>query len=328
MKISVVITCYNLARYVGAAIDSVLHQEPGPYQVEIIVVDDHSTDDSLAVIHSYPECLLLANHENTGVLLATLRGMQAATGVLICLLDADDLWTSQKLRTVTEMFSQDPSIICAFHNYQHVDANGSSLHVANPYKDRLNSVADAADMDRQIRASIYGKGCLVMLGTATFRRDAIHLDEFAAWVQSLPDPRSTYQDWALAYWLATTTTGPLAYSPQVLLQYRLHGGNYSGDASTRQKMLRNLQKARSTRQAGFDLLQSRRPEQVRPIHKAQVECYDYLLDLYRGRTWTALKTFLNCVRHGVWSFSGMLKEVARIFGVAVLGPDRFLRVSK
>lgn len=328
MRVSVVITCYNLEKYVGAAIESVLRQDPGGYEREIVVIDDNSTDNSVAIIESYPECRLLRNEENLGVLLATVRGILASTGELICLLDADDVWKSGKLRAISEMFSQDTTIVCGFHNYEFIDGKGAPLHIAKGVKNRLNSVTDTTEVTQQIRASIYGKACLVHLITATFRRDGIRLREFIAWVNSLPNPRSTYQDWALAYWIATTTTGRLAYLSESLLEYRLHGSNYSGDASTRQKMLRNLEKARLTRQAGFELLKSRRPEQVEPIHKAQVEIYDYLLDLYEGKTRSALRIFARCVRHGVWSVRAMVKEMIRIVGVTALGPERFLRMSK
>jgi glycosyltransferase involved in cell wall biosynthesis len=325
MRVSVVITCYNLASYVAAAIESVLKQESGDYEREIIVVDDASTDESVAIIQTYRECRLIRMRENSGVLLTTLAGMSAASGELISLLDADDIWHPRKLRTVVSAFRADPSLACFFHGFSLIDANGAPLRSHRAAITRLN---DPASVDRQIREGIYGKECPVHLITATLRPNSVRLDEFAKWVGTLPSPRTTYQDWALAYWMAAATEGRLGYTPKRLLKYRLHGRNYSGDASTISKMLRNLEKSRCTRQAGLTLLEARRPNSVCRAHRAQVEVYDYLIHLYRGRTRAAWKSFFRCVLGNVWPFSRLLKESVRLVGVSVVGPERFLRLTK
>ena len=85
--VSVVITNYNYARFVGDAIESALNQTRQPD--EVIIIDDGSTDDSLDVLAKYPKTRVITQ-ENQGVAAARTLGLNAATMPYVCLLDADD----------------------------------------------------------------------------------------------------------------------------------------------------------------------------------------------------------------------------------------------
>ena len=85
--VSVVIPCYNQARFLGEAIDSVLRQTCPP--VEVIVVDDGSTDDTASVAHSYAE-VQYVRQPNDGAPSARNRGLRSSQGDLVLFLDADD----------------------------------------------------------------------------------------------------------------------------------------------------------------------------------------------------------------------------------------------
>jgi len=87
--VSIVITCYNYAPYVGLAIESALAQTDS--NVEIVVVDDGSTDGSDQVIARYQGRLTSVRQENQGHLVAFYRGYRESTGAVIIFLDADDL---------------------------------------------------------------------------------------------------------------------------------------------------------------------------------------------------------------------------------------------
>jgi glycosyltransferase involved in cell wall biosynthesis len=93
--ISVIIQCYQAEAFLRDAIDSVLAQGGDP--LEIIVVDDGSSDGSCAVAAAEPRVRLLAG-PRTGLAEARNRGVAAATGELVAFLDADDRWTAGKLR--------------------------------------------------------------------------------------------------------------------------------------------------------------------------------------------------------------------------------------
>lgn len=91
--VSVVVPAYNGERFVSAAIESALAQEYSP--VEVVVVDDGSTDATPLIVGEYP--VRSIRQENRGQGAATNTGVAAANGELIALLDQDDLWFPAKL---------------------------------------------------------------------------------------------------------------------------------------------------------------------------------------------------------------------------------------
>jgi glycosyltransferase involved in cell wall biosynthesis len=93
--VSVVIPNYNYARYVGAAIESVLAQTYQP--IEIIVVDNGSTDNSLEVLRAFGKKIQLISQENRGQAGARNRGIEASGGEWIAFCDADDIWLPEKI---------------------------------------------------------------------------------------------------------------------------------------------------------------------------------------------------------------------------------------
>jgi hypothetical protein len=88
LRVSVVITCYNYERYVALAIASVLAQTAQPH--EIIVVNDGSTDGSLAVLQGFGSKITLVDQPNRGQIAATNLGYANSTGDIVLFLDADD----------------------------------------------------------------------------------------------------------------------------------------------------------------------------------------------------------------------------------------------
>jgi glycosyltransferase involved in cell wall biosynthesis len=89
LRVSIVITCYNYVRYVASAIDAALGQTYSG--VEVIVVDDGSTDGSTDVIRAYESRLHSIRQPNQGSIPAYNRGYAESTGDLVMFLDADDL---------------------------------------------------------------------------------------------------------------------------------------------------------------------------------------------------------------------------------------------
>jgi glycosyltransferase involved in cell wall biosynthesis len=97
MSISVVIPVYNTERFVRAALESVFAQE-GDAEVQVVVVDDGSTDGSVEVVRGFGERVTLVLAEHGGIGAARNRGVELTTGEYLAFLDADDLWTPAKLR--------------------------------------------------------------------------------------------------------------------------------------------------------------------------------------------------------------------------------------
>src|SRR4051795_3380132 len=105
--VSVVIPNYNYGRYVRQAVDSVLAQTYP--SVEIIVVDDGSSDDSVALLQSYGSSIKLVAQSNGGVHKARNRGIEESKGEFVAFLDADDWWEPTKLARQMELFA-DPRV--------------------------------------------------------------------------------------------------------------------------------------------------------------------------------------------------------------------------
>ena len=124
--ISVVIPCYNDERYLAAAIDSVLAQEHRP--LEVLVVDDGSTDDSAAVARRYGSPIrVLSLQSNKGASAARNEGIKAATGHYLAFLDADDLWSEKKLECQLRAFDAAPDIDCLFGHVEQFHSPDLSL---------------------------------------------------------------------------------------------------------------------------------------------------------------------------------------------------------
>lgn len=109
---SVVIPCYNGAEYLRAALDSVAAQTIQP--LEVIVVDDGSTDNSVAVAREWNPSVRIVPQKNSGPSVARNRGIDEARGDWIAFLDADDLWKPEKLERQLAVIAPD---VVAVHSY-------------------------------------------------------------------------------------------------------------------------------------------------------------------------------------------------------------------
>src|SRR5947207_12798773 len=97
-RTSVIICAYNYARFLPRCLESVLSQSQSAD--EIIVVDDGSTDQTQDVVTGF-RSVRYVRQKNAGKAAAFNRGFQAATGTILCHLDADDFWLPNKLECVS-----------------------------------------------------------------------------------------------------------------------------------------------------------------------------------------------------------------------------------
>jgi glycosyltransferase involved in cell wall biosynthesis len=105
--ISVVVPVYNRARYLAEALDRVQTQNYRP--IEVIVVDDGSTDGSGDLARSYPETRVI-DQPHGGVALARNAGVLAARGALVAFQDSDDLWAVNKLAVQAGFMFANPGV--------------------------------------------------------------------------------------------------------------------------------------------------------------------------------------------------------------------------
>lgn len=112
-KISVIIPAYNVEKYLGRTLDSILAQTY--VNLEIIIVNDGSKDGTAALINSYAEKdrrIIAIHKENSGVSSARLRGIQASTGAWIAFVDGDDMiepWMYERLLNNAKQYGADIS---------------------------------------------------------------------------------------------------------------------------------------------------------------------------------------------------------------------------
>ena len=107
MKISVITPSYNQGHYIRQTINSVLNQR-GDFEVEHLVVDGQSTDDTLAVLRSYGHAIRWLSEPDDGQADALNKGIALATGDVIGWLNSDDLYHPGCLDAVARVFAAEP----------------------------------------------------------------------------------------------------------------------------------------------------------------------------------------------------------------------------
>lgn len=129
--VSVIIPCYNAEQSIVGTLLSVLLQNHQNF--EVIVVDDGSTDDSVAAIEKIMESasngdkIKLIRQANQGVSVARNQGVLHSTGNYIAFLDADDLWHHEKLSTHLHYMNTHPQVGISFACVQFMDSEGKLL---------------------------------------------------------------------------------------------------------------------------------------------------------------------------------------------------------
>jgi glycosyltransferase involved in cell wall biosynthesis len=109
---------YNRQNYVGRSIDSVMNQSYSA--VELIVIDDGSTDGTLEILRSYGSSIRLLTQQHGGPYVARNLGLSCAKGRYIAFIDSDDVWTRDKLACQMPLFSQ-PATFLVYGNGRYVD---------------------------------------------------------------------------------------------------------------------------------------------------------------------------------------------------------------
>lgn len=214
MKVSIIISNYNYARYLPAAIDSALAQTYP--DTEIIVVDDGSTDDSRNVIAQFqqkaPDRLKAIFQENQGQGGAFNAGFEASRGEIIAFLDADDVWKPNKLQRVVEALSR-PDVVGTMHQLDVIDGDGN---VTN--RGSTNGWIPSGDLARVIINTGNAWWFPPTSGLA-YRRSVLE--------KVLPMDAVKWRLWAdgcLIY--CTAFLGKIKTLNEVLGSYRIHGKNY------------------------------------------------------------------------------------------------------
>jgi glycosyltransferase involved in cell wall biosynthesis len=123
--ISVIVPVYNGERYLAEAMDSVLRQCYRP--IDLIVVDDGSTDRTAEVAGQYGDQIRYVYQPNGGASAARNRGIEMAAGGILCFIDADDLWSSDKLNIQLAYLAKHPSVEIVLGRTERLQLAGGSV---------------------------------------------------------------------------------------------------------------------------------------------------------------------------------------------------------
>ena len=195
--ISVVIPCYNGGRFLPETVRTVLAQTAPIH--EILIVDDGSTDDSLAIARQLPGPIRVIAQSNQGESVARNVGIDEAQGDWIALLDADDLWTADKIASQLSVASKANDIVCVHTGYEVFGARTESvIHV--DYLDPHLYTVERLLIDSTIHVS-----------TAIVRRSVAV--RFPTWTRHGED---------MIYFSELSLQGRIAYVAKNLAGYRVH----------------------------------------------------------------------------------------------------------
>jgi glycosyltransferase involved in cell wall biosynthesis len=127
LQVTVLIDTHNYGRFLGRAIDSAIAQTYPASHIEILVIDDGSTDDTLDVIRQYVGRIRYIRKPHGGQASALNEGIRQARGDILCLLDADDYFYPEKVSHVAAAFRADPTVGLVYDNINIVDDAGKTV---------------------------------------------------------------------------------------------------------------------------------------------------------------------------------------------------------
>lgn len=209
-RVSVVIPNYNYARYVTQAVDSILAQSLSPGDLEVIVVDDASTDSSWEVLQRYrgdSRVTILRHGENSGIATSWNDGMAAARGRYIACLDADDFALDPAALAIeARMLDHDPTAALVTVDHVIVDDKGRRLGYKRA---RVPARMEFRDAFRKLLRENFITHSGVMIRASC-------IAELGGY-----DPRFVFnQDYEL--WLRLTSKWATLHFPRPLFAYRFH----------------------------------------------------------------------------------------------------------
>lgn len=229
-KISVIMPAYNAEKYIGAAIRSILGQSFGDF--EFIILNDCSADRTEDVIRSFddPRIVYLKNEQNLGVAATLNRGLAVAGGEYIARMDADDISYPERFRKQARYLDAHPEVAVL----------GSNLECFND--DGVICTGWSVSEPRQMKVDMFFSCGLAHPGVM-MRRDVI---------QALGgyDPEfNGLEDYEL--WCRVLEQHDITTLPDILLRYRIHGGQVTRNPDRRHRERMRQLKLRQVEQLGL-----------------------------------------------------------------------------
>jgi glycosyltransferase involved in cell wall biosynthesis len=256
-KISVVIPAYNCAKTIKQTRDSVLSQTYT--DLELIVINDGSTDATLNIVSQIKDSRIkLFSYPNAGGNVSRNRGINHAVGEFISFLDADDIWTPDKLATQLQTLQENPTTKVAYSWTDYIDENGKFV-----------SSGTHISLNGNLYEQLLVKNFLENGSNPLICKDALLA------VGGFDESLVAGQDWDM--WLRLAREFNFVAVPKVQILYRISANSLSSNLARQEKAcLQVLNKAYSTS-----------PESLQHL-----KAYSFA-NLYKYLTWKALQNPLN-----------------------------------
>lgn len=209
--VTFVVTCHNYGRFLPEALDSLLGQTL--QDLEVIVVDDGSTDDTQTVLRCYagdPRVRVISHEASSGNIASYNEGLAAAAGLYVGILSADDyVLCDDALERQVRMFEAGEDVGLVYSAHSIIQPGAATRHVVTWPDDRVVPGLE------EFRHLIWGN--YVLHSGALLRRDVAR--ELGPY-----DPRLTHTgDWDM--WLRAAARHHVGYVAEPLYAYRIHGSN-------------------------------------------------------------------------------------------------------
>lgn len=215
-KVTVIIPCYNREKFVKETLDSALSQDYP--NIEIVAVDDGSTDATRQVLDSYGSRIRVLEHQgrvNRGQSASINLAMRSTRGEYVAILDSDDLWEPEKTRLQVDVMENDPETGLVYSNGFAIDEHGAKLYKLYAKCHKEENIPDRLLVD-----------CYIHSPSGTLARRSAY-EAAGEFDESL---RSA-QDHDMAVRLIEVTK--FSYLPDTLFKYRKHQDTLSARFSKR-----------------------------------------------------------------------------------------------
>ncbi|MEZ2146357.1 glycosyltransferase [Bradyrhizobium sp. DN5] len=206
--VSVIIPAYNAASFVREAIDSALDQSYSA--VEVVVVDDGSTDATRDVLRSYGGWITSVFQPSAGQSVAINRGFSLARGDLVAYLGADDRLHSSAIETLVNAMARDELACLVYPDFNLIDERGDIIRrISAPHYDQRRLIA--------------GFRCLPGPGALVRKRAWGCCGGWSSSFRQIPD---------MDFYLRLSLVGPFARVPHNLADFRVHPGSTTQSESS------------------------------------------------------------------------------------------------
>jgi glycosyltransferase involved in cell wall biosynthesis len=236
MTVSIIIPVYNGSTLLPTTVESVLSQTYGKW--ELILVDDGSSDDSYVVavgLTKRDERIQAFRKENGGVACARNYGFSkcGAASEFVTFLDQDDLWEAEFLETMVTILERHPGFSAIHALARQIDINGTPSGVPggrifhqNRRKVVDRKIVSCSELEPTGFDALVNDNWIPTPGVVLVRRSA--LEAAAKDGNTVFDPAmGTADDWDM--WIRISMRGDIFYLPEVLLGWRIHESNNSGN---------------------------------------------------------------------------------------------------